>query len=90
MKLQYLTLCLLGLSLGACTQHVIKTSPDAAKSAGQRAIHGLNSMLETSSYDYRGQFLVKASALQDITNTQEEQKKSDRFDHTLQKQIDQF
>ena len=90
MKLQYLTLCLLGLSLGACTQHVIKTSPDAAKSAGQRAIHGLNSMLETSSYDYRGQFLVKASALQDITKTQEEQKKSDRFDHTLQKQIDQF
>ncbi|WP_353142960.1 hypothetical protein [Acinetobacter pragensis] len=58
MRLKYLTFCLLGLSLSACTQHVIKSTP-ASEGLGERAAQGINAMLETSSYDVKGQFSVQ-------------------------------
>jgi hypothetical protein len=61
MRLKYLTLCLLGLSLSACTQHVIKSTPASSEQLGVSAANGLNALLETSSYDMAGQFSVHAS-----------------------------
>lgn len=57
MRLKYLTLCLMGLSLGACSQHVIKTNP-VSTSLEQKAVNSLNAMYEYPSYDYRGKFKV--------------------------------
>lgn len=61
MRLKHLTLCLLGLSLSACTQHVIKSTPASSEPLGVSAANGLNALLETSSYDMAGQFSVHAS-----------------------------
>ncbi|RZF56987.1 hypothetical protein EXE30_01655 [Acinetobacter halotolerans] len=57
MRLKYLTLCLLGLSLSACSQHVIKTNTSTA-GLEQKAINSINAMYEYPSYDYRGKFNV--------------------------------
>jgi hypothetical protein len=43
---------LLGLSLSACSQHVIKTT--GSQNLEQKAINSLNAMYEYPSYDYRG------------------------------------
>jgi hypothetical protein len=53
MRLKYLTLCLFGLRLSACSQHVIKTKV-ALQSLEQKAINSINAMYEYPSYDYRG------------------------------------
>lgn len=57
MRLKYLTLCLLGLSLSACSQHVIKTNTGTA-GLEQKAINSINAMYEYPSYDYRGKINV--------------------------------
>ena len=46
---------MLGLSLSACSQHVIKTNVGSA-SLEQKAINSLNAMYEYPSYDYKGKF----------------------------------
>ncbi|MEO3357538.1 hypothetical protein [Acinetobacter haemolyticus] len=58
MRLKYLTLCLLGLSLSACSQHVIKTN-NAQVGLDQKAINSINAMYEYPSYDYRGKFNIQ-------------------------------
>lgn len=58
MRLKYLSLCLLGLSLSACSSHVIKTNTSPANSIEQRAANGVNAMYEYPSYDYNGRFNV--------------------------------
>ena len=57
MRLKYLTLCVLGFSLSACSQHVIKTN-SATANLEQKAINSINAMYEYPSYDYRGKFNV--------------------------------
>lgn len=57
MRLKYLTLCLMGLSLSACSQHVIKTNP-ATVNLEQKAVNSLNAIYEYPSYDYRGKFNI--------------------------------
>ncbi len=57
MRLKYLTLCVLGYSLSACSQHVIKTN-SATANLEQKAINSINAMYEYPSYDYRGKFNV--------------------------------
>ena len=57
MRLKYLTLCILGFSLSACSQHVIKTN-SATANLEQKAINSINAMYEYPSYDYRGKFNV--------------------------------
>ncbi|EXB26987.1 hypothetical protein J537_1682 [Acinetobacter baumannii 1437282] len=57
MRLKYLTLCLMGLSLSACSQHVIKTNP-ATVNLEQKAVNSLNTIYEYPSYDYRGKFNI--------------------------------
>lgn len=61
MRLKYLTLCLLGLSLSACTQHVIKSTPASSEQLGASAAQGMNALLETSSYEVTGQFSLQTA-----------------------------
>lgn len=57
MRLKYLTLCVLGLSISGCAQHVIKTNSGSTH-LEQKAINSINAMYEYPSYDYRGKFNV--------------------------------
>ena len=57
MRLKYLTLCLFGLSISGCSQHVIKTN-SSSSSLEQKAINSINAMYEYPSYDYRGKFNI--------------------------------
>ena len=50
MRLKYITLCLLGLSISGCTQHVIKSNASSDQQLGQQATQGLNAMFENASY----------------------------------------
>ena len=89
MRLKYLSLCLLGLSLSACSSHVIKTNTSPANSIEQRAANGVNAMYEYSSYDYNGRFNValdidqsKKSSLNSTTQQP--------LDTRLEKQINDY
>ena len=59
MRLKYLTLCVLGLSLSACSQHVIKSTAGQQQPLGERASSALNAVFETSSYDMQGQLSIQ-------------------------------
>lgn len=87
-RLKYLTYCLLGISLSACTQHVIKTNP-AHKSLDQQVVSGLNAMYDYPSYDYSGQFNIQVDSLNPAA--QHNQKTAHAaLDADVQKKIDQF
>lgn len=60
MRLKHLTLCVLSLSLGACAQHVTKSTAGQQQPLGERAASALNTMFDTSSYDLQGQFSIQA------------------------------
>ena len=84
MRLKYLTLCVLGLSLSACSQHVIKTNVGSA-SLEQKAINSLNAMYEYPSYDYKGKFNVHVDLDQNKKTATAEKKTLADLDHqTLQ------
>lgn len=90
MRLKYLTLCLLGLSISGCTQHVIKSNVSAEQQLGQQATNGLNAMFENASYDFKGQFSIQSDFNFDARTT-EQDSKADRtsLDPELKKQLDQ-
>ncbi len=55
MRLKYLSLCLFGLSLSGCAQHVTKSNPiDQNQNMAQRAIQGINAIYAYPSFDFRG------------------------------------
>ncbi len=87
MRIKYLSLCILGISLSACSTHVIKSNNAIqGQTIQDQAIHGVNALYENSSYDYRGDIQVQ---LQKSLK----QKKSDQkagLDTDLQKKIDQY
>ena len=86
MRLKYLTLCVLGFSLSACSQHVIKTNAGAIH-LEQKAINSLNAMYEYPSYDYRGKFNVHVDIDQKTaTNATGKQE----LDSTIKQKIDQY
>ncbi len=86
MRLKYLTLCVLGFSLSACSQHVIKTNAGAIH-LEQKAINSLNAMYEYPSYDYRGKFNVHVDVDQKTaTNATGKQE----LDSTIKQKIDQY
>nr|MBP8099013.1 hypothetical protein [Acinetobacter sp.] len=68
MRLKYLTLCLLGLSLSACTQHVIKSTASTPQLLGERASSGMNAIFDTSSYDVSGQFSIQSQLKEKTTS----------------------
>ncbi|MEQ1310335.1 hypothetical protein [Acinetobacter sp. XH1639] len=86
MHLKYLTLCLLGLSLSACSQHVIKTN-SGSQNLEQKAINSLNAMYEYPSYDYRGKFKVHVDLDQNKSNTSSEKA---TLDAALKQKVDQY
>lgn len=91
MKIKYLSLCLLSLSLAACSQHVVKPNTSNAGQLDQRAVNGLNAMFETSSFDIRGKLAIQAnpqvkkSAEKD---TNKAKNSATEQDDVLQKQIE--
>ena len=86
MRLKYLTLCLLGLGLSACSQHVIKTN-SGSKNLEQKAINSLNAMYEYPSYDYRGKFNVHVDLEQNKSTASSAQSS---LDAALKQKVDQY
>lgn len=86
MRLKYLTLCVLGFSLSACSQHVIKTN-SATANLEQKAINSINAMYEYPSYDYRGKFKVHLDLDQNKSNTSSEKA---TLDAALKQKVDQY
>ncbi|QXW26312.1 hypothetical protein KXJ74_01990 [Acinetobacter johnsonii] len=92
MRLKYLTFCVLGLSLSACTQHVIKSTSATEQALGERAAAGMNAIFETSSYDVNGQFSIQAQ-LNDSTAPKKQspaQRQPSGLNPELKKQLDQL
>ena len=86
MRLKYLTLCLLGLSLSACSQHVIKTNSSSVN-LEQKAINSINAMYEYPSYDYRGKFNIHVNLDQNNTNSKDGKV---QLDAALKQKVDQY
>ncbi|HIQ33576.1 hypothetical protein [Acinetobacter venetianus] len=86
MRLKYLTLCLLGLSLSACSQHVIKTNSGSVN-LEQKAINSINAMYEYPSYDYRGKFNIHVNLDQNNTNSKDGKV---QLDAALKQKVDQY
>lgn len=91
MHLKYLTFCLLGLSLSACTQHVIKSTSAPEQSLGERATTGMNAIFETSSYDVNGQFSIQAQLNESTTSKKKSstERQPSGLNPDLKKQLDQ-
>ncbi|MCU4416524.1 hypothetical protein [Acinetobacter bereziniae] len=89
MHLKKLTLCLLGLSLSACSTHVIKSNAlNADQDAPQRAIQGFNALYEYPNFDYRGQFQVHLDRLQKDQNLKSTD--SNQLDPAIEKKVNQY
>ena len=90
MRLKYLSLCLLGLSLSGCAQHVIKSnSIDQNQSTAQRAIQGVNAIYEYPNFDYRGG--VKLKIEQNSSQVQKNAKKMLKStDRALEEKLNQY
>lgn len=92
MQIRYLTLCLMALSLSACSQHVIKSNANTGQSLEQKAVTGLNTMFETSGYDYQGKLNFRANSASNTTKTSKvtQQAVAPQLDPILQRQIEQY
>ncbi|MFW1970149.1 hypothetical protein [Acinetobacter bereziniae] len=89
MHLKKLTLCLLGLSLSACSTHVIKSNAlNADQDAPQRAIQGFNALYEYPNFDYRGQFQVHFDRPQKDQNLKSTDSK--QLDPAIEKKVNQY
>lgn len=86
MRIKYLTLCLMGLSLSACSQHVIKTN-SASANLEQKAINSINAMYEYPSYDYRGKFNIHVEPQQNNANGKVD---NAPLDAALKQKVDQY
>ena len=92
MQIRYLTLCLMALSLSACSQHVIKSNANTGQSLEQKAVTGLNAMFETSGYDYQGKLNFHANLAPNTTKNSKvtQQESAPLLDPVLQRQIEQY
>ncbi|SDY36611.1 hypothetical protein [Acinetobacter kyonggiensis] len=92
MQIRYLTLCLIALSLSACSQHVIKSNANTGQSLEQKAVTGLNAMFETSGYDYQGKLNFHANLAPNTTKNSKvtQQESAPSLDPVLQHQIEQY
>lgn len=89
MHLKKLTLCLLGLSLSACSTHVIKSNAlNADQDTPQRAIQGFNALYEYPNFDYRGQFQVHLDRSQKDQNLKSTDSK--QLDPAIEKKVNQY
>ncbi|CAM9163175.1 hypothetical protein [Acinetobacter bereziniae] len=89
MHLKKLTLCLLGLSLSACSTHVIKSNAlNADQDTPQRAIQGFNALYEYPNFDYRGQFKIKLESTQKDQHVKGSDSK--QLDPAIEKKLNQY
>jgi hypothetical protein len=89
MHLKKLTLCLLGLSLSACSTHVVRSNAlNADQNTPQRAIQGMNAVYEYPSFDYRGQFKVQLDHKQKNQNVGNTDSKL--LDPTVERKVNQY
>ena len=90
MKIKYLSLCLIGLSLGACSQHIVKPNTVKGEHLDQRAVNGLNAMFETSSFDINGKLAIQTDFKKSDSSDAkaEDSAASTQGDKELEKQID--
>jgi len=85
MQLSKLTLCLLGLSLSACSTHVVKNNTN--QDSAQRAVQGLNALYEYPSFDYRGQVRFQIHKTNQNTLKDDAQR---QLDPTVEKKLEQY
>lgn len=76
----------MGLSISACSQHVIKTN-SGSTNLEQKAINSINAMYEYPSYDYRGKFNIHVDRDQDKINTKVN---NTPLDAALKQKVDQY
>lgn len=87
MQLSKLSLCLLGLSLSACSTHVVKNNTN--QDVAQRAIQGINALYEYPNFDYRGQVRVQLNKTnQDKSNSKDGA--TPQLDPTVEKKLEQY
>lgn len=86
MQLSKLSLCLLGLSLSACSTHVVKNNTN--QDAAQRAVQGFNALYEYPSFDYRGQ--VRFQIHKTNQNTLKGDTAQAQLDPTVEKKLEQY
>ena len=87
MQLSKLSLCLLGLSLSACSTHVVKNNTN--QDVAQRAVHGLNALYEYPSFDYRGQVRVQLNKTNQAQNSSKDGVVP-QLDPTVEKKLEQY
>lgn len=83
MRLKQLTMCLLGMSMAACSTYSINQHSNNGSSLDERAVQGLNAMYSYPSYDYNGKFKF------DFAVEKKEEAAKQTIDPKLQQQIDQ-
>ena len=83
MHLKYLTLCLMGLSLSACSQYVTKTN-STSKNLAKRASDSINAIYNYPSFDYRGTMQIHAQP------QQKAQHMTASLDTATQQKIEQY
>nr|WP_174507299.1 hypothetical protein [Acinetobacter sp. Marseille-Q1620] len=87
MRLKYLSFCIFGLSLSACSSHVIKTNAVSQnKSVQEQAVHGINALYDYPSYDYRGS--IKLNLIQNKSSKNAVQNIS--LENDLKFKVDQY
>ena len=59
MNLKYLSLCLISIGLFGCSQQFVQKNKQQNTTLNQRASSGLNAIYETSSFDFKGQLLIR-------------------------------
>lgn len=90
MHLKYLSLCLFGFGLFGCSQHIVQNTNKNSALVNQRAIHGLNAIYETNSFDFKGQILIQNTPSKiKITSGPKVEKQKEQLDEGVKQRIDQ-
>ncbi|MEG0483400.1 MAG: hypothetical protein RR569_09865 [Acinetobacter sp.] len=87
MQLSKLCLCLLGLSLSACSTHVVKNNTN--QDVTQRAVQGFNALYEYPSFDYRGQVRIQLNKTNQDQNNSKDGAEP-QLDPTVEKKLEQY
>ncbi|QDK96541.1 hypothetical protein FM020_00875 [Acinetobacter tandoii] len=94
MRLKYLSCCLLSLSMIGCSQHVIKSNPNASSeqlTLEQQVVKGVNAMYEYPSYDYRGSMGFQFdTSTGKVSGAKATANAAQALDPAIQKQLDQY
>ncbi|WP_353170163.1 hypothetical protein [Acinetobacter rudis] len=85
MRLKQLTMCLLGLSMAACSTYPISNHSNTSVNLDDRAVQGLNAMYNYPNYDFNGSLNVDFAVEKKSGNADKK-----GIDAKLQSQLDQY